>query len=91
MLTDAFSLDIDVVFMYIVARQRPHIVACASCVFIFAESRYIVTHLEALAVVWALKHYRGIIFGYPFTVYTELTAVAQLFRGKNLTNHLARW
>ncbi len=37
---------------------------------IAAESKYGVTHLEALAVVWALKHFRDIIVGYPITVYT---------------------
>ncbi len=56
-----------------------------------AESKYSVTHLEALAVIWALKHFRDIIFGYLITVYTDHIAVTQLFRGKNLTGRLARW
>ncbi len=56
-----------------------------------AESKYSVTHLKALAVVWDLKNFRDIIFGYPITVYTDHTAVSQLFHGKNLTRRLARW
>ncbi len=71
--------------------KRPHVIACTSHVLTAADSKYSVTHLEALAVVWALKHFRNIIFGYPFTVYTDHTAVTQLFHGKNLTGRLARW
>ncbi len=44
-----------------------------------------------LAVVRALKHFRGIIFGYPVEVYTYHVAVTQLFQDKNLTGRLARW
>ncbi len=48
-------------------------------------------HLKALAVVWALKHFRDTIFGYPITVYTDHIAVTQLFQGKNLIGRLAKW
>ncbi|MPC97658.1 Retrovirus-related Pol polyprotein from transposon opus [Portunus trituberculatus] len=47
--------------------------------------------MEALAVVWALKHFHDIIYNYPVTVYTNHSAVTQLFLGKNLTGRLARW
>ncbi len=46
------------------------------------ESRYSVTHLEALAVVWALRHYRDFVYGYEIMVYTDHQAVRDLFRGK---------
>ncbi len=64
--------------------KRPHVIAYASRVLTAAESKYSVTHLEPLAVVWAPKHVRDIIFGYgyPITVYTDHTAVTQLFHGK---------
>ncbi len=71
--------------------KRPHVIPYASRVLTAAESKYSVTPLEALAVVWALKHFRDIIFGYPITVYTDYTAVTQIFHGKNLTERLARW
>ncbi len=70
---------------------RPRMIAYASRVFNSAESKYSVTRLQALAVVWALKHFRDMIFGYPITVYTDHSAVIQLFSGKNLTGRLARW
>ncbi len=61
---------------------RPRVIANASRDLISAESKYSVTHLEALAVVWALEYFRGVIFGYPITAYTDQSAVTQLFSGK---------
>ncbi len=89
--TNASALGIGVVLMQTQESRRPHVIAYASRVLTTAESKYSVTHLEALAVVWALKHFRDIIFGYPITVYTDHTAVTQLLHGKNLTGHVVRW
>ncbi len=89
--TDASSLSIGAVLMQSSEAQRPHVIAYASRVLNSAESKYSVTHLEALAVVWALRHFRDIIFGYSITVYTDHSAVTQLFSGKKLTGRLARW
>ncbi len=40
--------------------------------------------------MWALKHFRDIIYGYPITVYTDHSAVTQLFSWKYLTARIAR-
>ncbi len=56
-----------------------------------AESRYSTTHLEALAIVWALKHFRDLIHGYKIHVHTDHAAVVELFDAKSLTGKLARW
>ncbi len=55
------------------------------------ESRYSVTHLETLAVVWVLRHFRDLVYGYEITVYTDHQDVKDLFRGKNFSGRLARW
>ncbi len=89
--TDPSSLGVGAVSMQASESQRPHVTAYASRVLISAECKYSVTHLEALAVVWALKHFRDIIYDYPINVYTDHSAVTQLFSGKNLTGRLARW
>ncbi len=89
--TDASALGIGAVLMQTEERKPLHVIAYANRVLTVAGSKYSVTHLEALAVLWALKHFRYIIFGYPITVYTDHTAVTQLFHGKNLTGRLARW
>ncbi len=71
--------------------RHQQVIAYASRVLSPAESKYSVTHREALAVVWALKHFREVIYGYPITIYTGHTAVTHLFQGKSLTGRLARW
>ncbi len=91
MCTDASALGIGAVLMQTGEDKRPDAIAYASRVFTSAGSKYSVTHLEVLAVVWALQHFRDIIFGYPITIYTDHTAVTQLFHGKNLTGCLDRW
>ncbi len=67
----------------------PHAIAYTGRVLTSAESKYSVTHLEALAVVWALQHFRH-NFLLPVNVYMDHITVTQLFHGKNLTRHLAR-
>ncbi len=83
--TDASALGIGAVLMQTEESKHPHVIAYARRVLTAAESKYSITHLEVFAVVWALKHFKGIIFGYPITVYTDHTAVTQLFHGKNFT------
>ncbi len=71
------------------ARRKNSAIAYASRTLTPAESNYSVTHQETLAVVWALKHFRDFILGYPMTIYTDHAAVTELFKGKNLTGRLA--
>ncbi len=73
--TDASALGTGAVLMQSFEDPRPRVIAYASRVLNSAKSKYSVTHLEALAVVWALKHFRDMIFGYPITVYTDHSAV----------------
>ncbi len=91
MCTDASALGIGAVLMQSKEGKRPHATAYASRVLTSAESKYIVTHLEALSVVLALQYFRDIIFGCPLTVYTDHIAVIQLLHGKNFTGRLDRW
>ncbi len=60
--------------MQSVEGQPPRVIAYASRVLNSPESKYSVTHHEALAVVWALQHFRDLIFGYKITVYTDHSA-----------------
>ncbi len=89
--TDASSLGVGAVLMQhnVHGKHRP--IAYASCTLTRAESNYSVTHQETLAVVWALKHFRDIILGYPVTVLNDHAAVTELLKGRNLTGRLARW
>ena len=66
-------------------------IAYASRLLNKSEKNYSVTHIEALAVVWALKKFRYLIYGYDINVKTDHQALLHLFAGKNLTGRLARW
>ncbi len=74
-------------------RGKKHVIAYASRTLNSADCNYSVTDNETLAVVWALKHYRDVIFGYEVTMFNDHSAVAELFhsKGRNLSSELARW
>ncbi len=72
-------------------RNKLQPLAFASRTLNKAESNYSTTHLEALAVVWELRHFRDIIYGYKIKVRTDHAAVVELFNAKSLTGKLARW
>ncbi len=65
-------------------------IACASRSLNHAKVHYTVTHLESLAIVWALRKLRDLIYGYPTTVYSDYLPVTYLFNDKQLTGRLAR-
>ncbi len=71
-------------------RGKNCVIAYASRVFHSVEANYSVMHQKALAVVWALTHFRDLILGYSITVFTDHAAVTNLFKGRNLSGRLAR-
>ncbi len=89
--TDASALGVGAVLMQTVKSGKNKVIAYASRVLNQAESNYSVTHQEALAIVWALKTFKDIVFGYNITVYSDHSAVTHLFEGRNLSGRLARW
>ncbi len=42
-------------------------------------------------MVWALRHFKDLIYGYPIHVKTDHVAVVELFNQKHLSGKLARW
>ena len=89
--TDASALGLGAVLMQTDDRGKNRVIAYASRTLNSAEANYSVTHQEALAIVWGLKTFRDIIFGYPITCYTDHAAVTNLFEGRKLSGRLARW
>lgn len=69
--------------------QRP--IAFASRSLQVHERNYGITELEALAVVWAVKHFRAYLYGNHCTVYTDHQALRSLLNTPQPSGKLARW
>lgn len=55
------------------------------------ERNYGISELEALGVVWAVKHFRHYIYGHQCTVYTDHEALKSLLNTPQPSGKLARW
>ncbi|KAK4326756.1 hypothetical protein Pmani_002773 [Petrolisthes manimaculis] len=66
-------------------------IAYASRTLNKAEKNYAVTEIESLAVVWALKKFKYIIYCYPVEILTDHKPLLHLFKGKDLSGRMARW
>jgi len=55
------------------------------------EQAYGVTELEALGVVWAVKHFHPYLYGHTCHVYTDHEALKALLSTPHPSGKLARW
>ncbi|OMH79370.1 Retrovirus-related Pol polyprotein from transposon [Zancudomyces culisetae] len=56
-----------------------------------AEKNYSISHLEALAVVWAVKKFKYYVWGRKFKIRTDHKSLIQIFNGPEITSRIARW
>ncbi len=89
--TDASGVGIGAALMQTDGAGKQHVMAFASRALTAAKKNNSVTHLEILAVVWALQHFRNIIMRYKITVYTDYSPITEIFKGRNLNGRLPRW
>ncbi len=87
LITDASNVGMGAARMQLENRDKLQPPAYDSRVLNRAESNYSLTSWEALAVVWALKHFHG----YEIHVRTYHAAVVERFNTKSLTGKVARW
>ena len=55
------------------------------------ERNYGISELEALGVVWAVRHFRHYLYGHQCTVYTDHEALKSLLNTPHPSGKLARW
>ncbi|MCG8626968.1 MAG: Ty3/Gypsy family RNase HI domain-containing protein, partial [Proteobacteria bacterium] len=56
-----------------------------------SEKKYGVTEVEALAVVWAVKHFQHYLYGHLCHVYTDHEALKSLMNTPHPSGRVARW
>ena len=67
-----------------------HPIAYASRTLSIHEKKYGITELEALGVVWALRHFSVYLWGHKTIVYTDHLPLKSLLYAKHTSDKLAR-
>ena len=70
---------------------KKFVIAYASRILSPAERNYSSTEREALAIVWATKHFRPYIEGMEILIRTDCQALQWLKESKDVSGRLARW
>ncbi len=89
--TDASGLGLGAVLLQELQSHKPLPIAYASRTLSKHERNYSATELEALAVHWALKHFKTYVYGQRCTIYTDHQALQSLMTIKEPQGRLARW
>ncbi len=87
--TDASDVGLEGILMQ-ERNGHPHTIAYASRLGTGAKKNYSITERETLAVIYYLEQFRDIL-GYKIRVWTDHTAIQNIFKQKNLRRRLARW
>lgn len=89
--TDASIKGLGAVLMQKHDDGKDRVVAYASRTLNKSEKNYSITHLEGLAIIFALKKFKYTILGYPIVIQTDHAPLRTLFQSKEITGRLARW
>ena len=89
--TDASGLGLGAVLAQKQCDGTVRPVAYASRTLQPHERNYGVTELEALGVVWAVKHFRHYLYGHHCDVFTDHEALKSLLNTPHPSGKLARW
>lgn len=71
--------------------EHKYVIAYASRTLSTAERNYAATEREALAIVWATKHFRAYIEGSKIYIRSDCKALEWMRNAKDVTGRLARW
>ena len=71
--------------------NNKYVIAYASRTLSPAERKYAATEREALAIVWATKHFRAYLEGGKIYIRSDCKALEWMRNAKDVTGRLARW
>jgi transposase InsO family protein len=71
--------------------EKKYVIAYASRTLSAAERKYGATEREALAIVWATKHFRPYLEGNKIYIRSDCKALEWMRTAKDVTGRLARW
>ena len=72
-------------------RSEGRLLACMSRTVSKTQSRYTVSELECLAIVYAIEKFRPYLFGKKFTIETDHHALCFLMKIRNPNGRLCHW
>ena len=89
--TDASGVGLGAVLSQVQEDGTTRPIAYASRTLQKHERNYGISELEALGVVWAVRHFRHYVYGHRCTVYTDHGALKSLLNTPQPSGKLARW
>jgi len=89
--TDASGVGLRAILSQVQEDGKPKPICYASRTLQSHEINYGVSELEALAVVWAVKHFRVYLYGHKCEVYTDHEALLSLLNNPHPSGKLAHW
>ncbi|KAH7707859.1 gagpol and env protein precursor [Aphelenchoides avenae] len=89
--TDASKDGVGAVLSQLGSDGKEHPIAFASICTPSAESKYAISALEALALVYALRKFKYFVSNAHIIVRTDHQPLVYLFKQSNLSNRLLRW
>ena len=89
--TDASGEGLGAVLAQRQEDQSVRPIAYASRTLLSHEKNYGISELEALAVVWSVKHFRIYLYGHRCQVFTDHEALKSLLNTPHPSGKLARW
>ena len=89
--TDASGKGLGAVLEQEASDGQLHPVAYASRTLSKHERNYGITELEALGVIWALRHFRAYLLGHSCVVVTDHAPLRALLKARHQSGKLARW
>ncbi|GBO04446.1 Retrovirus-related Pol polyprotein from transposon 17.6 [Araneus ventricosus] len=89
--TDASKYALGAVLVQEDETKFHHPISFASRKLSDAETRYSVVEREAMAIVFALNHFKNYLFGKHFTVYSDQQCLSKILKLKDPNSRIARW